>query len=110
MATEKEEILAEIRRTAEENRGKPLGARSFKKETGIIESRWRGRYWRAWGDAVREAGFAPNIAQVPHGRDALALAITRLAARLGRYPSYADVELEKRRDRPFPRGVPSSDT
>jgi hypothetical protein len=99
---EKEEILEAIRRTANENGGVPLGHRSFVSVTGIGMSKWRGKYWRSWSEAVQEAGHAPNIPLEPHGRDALLLAFTRLAAKLGRFPTQADAMLEKRADPSFP--------
>jgi Meiotically up-regulated gene 113 len=105
---DKERIIAEIRRTAEENGGVPLGYRSFGDVTGISMSHWRGRYWRGWSEALQEAGFAPNRPLDPHGREALALALTKLAAKLGRFPTQADVMLEKRVDATFP-GMSSFD-
>jgi hypothetical protein len=48
----KEEILNEIRRTAKENSGKPLGQNRFLKETGINPYDW-GKYWARFGDAQK---------------------------------------------------------
>jgi hypothetical protein len=55
---DKDRILAEIRRTASENGGRPLGRLRFFAETGIRESDWRGIHWVRWSEAVAEAGFA----------------------------------------------------
>jgi hypothetical protein len=55
----KTHILEEIRRTAEANGGVALGLRRFETETGIRQTDWS-RFWARWGDATREAGFAPN--------------------------------------------------
>ena len=97
----KEHIIEEIKRTAAENGGVPLGLRSFTKVTGIPQSRWYGRYWRSWGDAVQDAGFVPNRPTDGHGREALVLALTKLAAKLERFPTRADVMLERRADPTF---------
>jgi hypothetical protein len=59
----KQNILDEIKRTTEANKGKPLGGPRFSKETDIKESDWAGRYWARWSDAVREAGYEPNSMQ-----------------------------------------------
>jgi Meiotically up-regulated gene 113 len=98
----REHIIAEIRRTAEENGGTPLGQDTFMSATGISQSKWRGMYWRNWSDAVREAGLEPNRVKEPLGREAIAFALTKLAARLGRLPTQADMRLEKRADPTFP--------
>ena len=53
---DKQHIIEEIKRNAQENGGEPLGRHRFLTETGIRESDWIGRYWTKWSDAVREAG------------------------------------------------------
>ena len=59
MALSKEQILVEIKRTAKENGGKPLGKLRFVKETGIGPYDWQ-RYWTQFGKAQQEAGLSPN--------------------------------------------------
>jgi hypothetical protein len=54
---DREHILQEIRRTAAENGGMPLGAQTFFREAGIRESDWKGKLWARWSDAIREAGL-----------------------------------------------------
>ena len=56
----KEHIIEEIKRTAEENNGIPLGMNRFKEATGIKREDWLGIYWTKWGDAVLDAGYKPN--------------------------------------------------
>ena len=62
-------ILDEIRRAAAANGGVPLGRRRFRNETGIKESDWYGKFWRSWGEAVREAGYQPNKVQTAFAED-----------------------------------------
>ena len=99
---EREEILREIRRTAEANGGRPLGRRMFERETGVRESDWSGRLWARWGDAVKEAGFLPNRMTVAFPREELAQTYLRVTRKLGRLPTVAELQLEKRRDPTFP--------
>lgn len=56
----KADILNEIRRTASENGGVPLGLASFARASGIHRDELLGVYWRTWGDALREAGCEAN--------------------------------------------------
>lgn len=51
---DREHIVGEIRRLAEDNGGVPLGRQRFEQETGIRESVWIGRYWTRWNDAITE--------------------------------------------------------
>ena len=56
----KAHVLEEIKRTAKENGGVPLGINKFVNETGIKGWDWQ-KYWARWSEAVREAGFTPNL-------------------------------------------------
>jgi hypothetical protein len=78
---EKEQVLSEIRRTADENGGSPLGRNRFLAETGIREADWLGRYWAQWSDAVSEAGFTPNsmVSRVDDGEALRHLALEPLS-------------------------------
>lgn len=101
---DKDHILAEIRRTAEANRGRPLGRGRFAAETGIQEHDWSGRYWARWGDAVAEAGFAPNTLQPRIADDVLLGVLAAEVRRLGRMPTAAELQLRRRED----SGIPAS--
>ena len=98
----RERILAEIKRTAAENEGAALGVRRFEKETGIREHEWRGRFWRAWSDALIEAGFPPNAIAATHVPDDLALKLIELTRKLGRFPAEVDIKMERTADASFP--------
>ena len=98
----KEQILNEIRRIAAANHGVPPGSQRFKTETGIGESAWSGKYWARWGDALREAGFSPNVWQVPHSDDVLIQSYIRLMRELGHFPAVRELSLKRRQDSSFP--------
>lgn len=98
----KAEILAQIRRTASENTGMPLGMRTFERETGIRTADWFGIHWRSWGDAVKEAGFEPNTRTARIDDNQLILRYCLLARELGRFPTKGDFRLKKRSDSTFP--------
>lgn len=99
---DKQFIVDEIRRTAQENNDVPLGRRAFTNTTGIKEGDWIGRYWVRWGDAVREAGLAPNKKKVAFDDSLLMEKIIGLTRELGRLPTVWEVRMRKRSDASFP--------
>ncbi len=98
----KDHIISEIRRTAEENGGRPLGRIRFQAETGIKESDIIGKYWVKWSDAVAEAGYEPNEMQTALSNDHLIGSLVSLIRELGRFPTSADIKLKSRSDSNFP--------
>lgn len=102
MPMTKTHILDEIRRTAAENGGSPLGGARFEAETGIKTSDWFAIHWARWGDALREAGFEPNQLQGAYDKQHLLQKFAELALELGRIPVRGDLGLKRRRDPGFP--------
>ena len=98
----KQHILDEIRRTAKDNGGVPLGVDRFEAETGIREAAWRGRFWARWGDAVREAGLTPNTLRPKTDEDVLLVQLGMFVRELGRFPTVAEMRMRKRQDDAFP--------
>ena len=98
----KDQILSEIRRTAEENGGIPLGKQKFLKETGIKVSDWNGKLWARWGDAILEAGYSPNKLQDSIADEVLLEKYALLAIELGHLPTVSELRLQKRQDTSFP--------
>jgi hypothetical protein len=92
----KEEILAEIKRIAAENDGVPPGRRKFSSETGITEGVWSGKYWLRWSDALGEAGFAPNVWQLPYEEQFLIENYIRRIRELGHFPVTRELKLTRR--------------
>jgi len=102
MPTTKHHILDEIKRTARENGGVPLGKERFFQETGIRYEDWFGKYWVRWGDAVQEAGFAPNRMQDAYNEDVLIEKYIALARELGHVPVRGELLMKRRTDPSFP--------
>jgi len=102
MTISREHIISEIRRTAIENGGVPLGRSRFQDATGIRETDWSGRYWTRWGDAIEEAGFEPNQLQQPLPLNTLTSSLALFIRELGRFPTVADLTLRRREDASFP--------
>ncbi|MEK7059208.1 MAG: GIY-YIG nuclease family protein [Patescibacteria group bacterium] len=98
----KEDILAEIRRTAKENGGKPLGVARFEYATSIKPYDWQ-KYWARFGEAQAEAGFAPNTLQAAHSDELLLKKITELIRELGRFPTKVEMRLKRHNDPSFPQ-------
>ena len=87
----KQHIIDEIKRTAEENGGVALGQQRFLGETGIRQSDWLGRYWTKWSDAIREAGHTPNALRGSFDDDWLLQKLASLVRELGRFPVSAEI-------------------
>ncbi|MFH1621209.1 MAG: GIY-YIG nuclease family protein [Patescibacteria group bacterium] len=101
----KQDILNAIRKTAEQNGGKPLGMGKFEKETGIKPYDWN-KYWARFSDAQKEAGLTSNTLQESYTNEFLLNKIVVLARKIKRFPTYRDIDLERRRNDPeFPWGT-----
>lgn len=97
----KEQILQEIRRTAEENGGKPLGINKFEIETGIKPHEW-GKYWAKFSNAQKDAGFTPNQLQSAYPDDFLFEKVIALIRKIGNFPTSREMRLEKIHSPEFP--------
>lgn len=98
---ERSEILDAIRGAAKRHGSAP-GRTVFERLTGIKTSEWYGRYWASWGDALKEAGFAPNELQTPLEKDRVADAYLSLMIELGRIPSSGELRLKANNTPGFP--------
>ena len=98
----KDHIVSEIRRTAEENDGVPLGTARFAAETGIRETDWSGKYWVRWGDALVEAGYAPNEFRSAYPDEYLLDKLASLTRELKHFPLVREIKMRSRRDPGFP--------
>jgi hypothetical protein len=98
----KDHIIREICRTASANAGTPLGRERFLAETGIRESDWHGKYWVRWGDAVKEAGFAPNALNRARDRDEMFEKLAAYVRELRHFPVAGELKMKRRSDRSFP--------
>jgi hypothetical protein len=102
MAVSKQHILDEIRRTAAANGGIALGRDAFLRETGIRQADWYPMYWVRWGDALTEAGFAPNAFQDRLPDEELLEKLAALVRDLGRVPVDGEIRQRPKSDPEFP--------
>ena len=97
----REHILDQIRRTAAQNGGKPLGMARFERETGINEHDWT-KHWPRFGDAQREAGFEANKMTGAHSEDYVAEQLLLIARRLGKFPTFRELNVERQKNPELP--------
>lgn len=90
----KNDIIAEIQRTADANGGNPLGRERFEKETGIPFHSFIGKYWRRWNDAVKEAGYSPNELNKAYSIPLLCEKLAELTRELGSFPTVIDLRIK----------------
>jgi hypothetical protein len=102
MKFSKDQILSEIRRTAQENEGAPLGTARFFAETGIKESDWHGRFWARWGDALAEAGLARNKLNEALPEEEVLEKLAALVLEIGRFPTRGEIKMRRNEDPTFP--------
>lgn len=101
----KQHILNEIKRTAEENGGKPLGRERFFTITGIKQADWHGKpwnNWNGWGDAQKEAGYSPNQLQEAFDQNLLIEKLIKFIRTLERFPVEPELKRESARNPDFP--------
>ena len=99
----KEHILSEIKRTADDNDGKPLGIDRFKEATGIRKEDWYGKYWTKWSDAQKEAGLNPNQFSLPAFDEKWMFSkIIDYIRELGHFPTKPELKIKRRTDSSFP--------
>lgn len=85
--------ITEIRRLAAANAGQAPGYKAFVSATGISETKWRGKLWARWGDALIEAGFEPNEWVTRSERDVVLHGLALACRHYGRYPTEAEISL-----------------
>jgi hypothetical protein len=98
---QRDEILAEVRRTALENGGKPLGKARFEALTGITSHDWL-RYWVRFGDMQKDAGFESNKLQGAYEQDYLARKLVELTREIGTFPTHNERRRKAMNDSSFP--------
>ncbi len=93
---ERASLVGEIRRVAEACGGSPPGARKFERITGLPRSAWLGRFWSRWSDALREAGFVPNLRNRRLEEETMLEQFAEVARSIGRIPVFSDLDLYRR--------------
>src|SRR5205807_7063487 len=98
---DKQTILDEIKRTARENGGQPLGRERFVQATGIKQYDWQ-KHWPTLGDAQREGGFSPNGLNAAYDETFLLERLAALTREPGRFPTDAHFRMKRYNDLTFP--------
>ncbi|QZA79377.1 GIY-YIG nuclease family protein [Deefgea tanakiae] len=98
----KELIINEIKRTALDNSGAPLGQEKFSKVTEIRKSDWFGKYWVRWSDALLEAGFSANSYNEAYTNEFIFESLAKLTRELGHFPVSGDIRIKAAKDKDFP--------
>jgi hypothetical protein len=93
---DKRHILDEIKRTAKDNHGEPLGVARCFQETGIKETDWHGEFWARWGDAVRGAGFEPKQFNKAFDDGEIVEKFISFMRELGRFPVRGELKMKSR--------------
>ena len=98
----RQQIVAEIQRIALENGGHPPGSQAFERATAVKMSEWYPHIWLRWGDALAEAGYAPNLLQAKLSDVLLIEKYISLTRQLGRFPVAGEIRRKAKEDQSFP--------
>jgi hypothetical protein len=98
----RQQIVAEIKRIALDNGGQAPGRQAFERTTGVKMSEWYPHIWLRWGDALAEAGYAPNLLQTKASDEFLIEKYIGFARELGRFPVAGEIRRKARADESFP--------
>ena len=98
----RESIISEIKRLAALNGGQAPGKLAFVSATGITETKWRGKYWARWGDALIEAGFEPNAWVGKSDSNAILDGLIAACRHHGRLPTNSEVSMLRRSNPAIP--------
>jgi hypothetical protein len=102
---DKNQLLNEVRRIAQENGGNPPGSRSFYVCTDTRESTWKGKSWNEWNnwnDVLNEAGYERRTKTEKRPNSGILEQLALLTRKLGRFPVTLDMRREKRTNQHFP--------
>src|ERR1035438_7270652 len=98
----RQQILAEIKRMALANGGRPPGTQALGRECGMRKSDWYPHMWLRWSDALAEAGYAPNTFQTRTSDETLFEKYIELVRELRRLPIEGEIRRKAKVDASFP--------
>lgn len=99
---EKAKIVEAIKHLAIANGGKAPGRMTFERQTGIKISDWYPHFWLRWGDALVEAGHAPNQLATATSDEVLIQGYISLARELRHLPLTGEIRRKAGTDKSFP--------
>ena len=99
---DKQEILSELKRLAEQNGGKAPGVQRFSSETGLRKSEWYPHLWLRWGDAISEAGCDSNELTSAYDVNYLIEKYIEFIRELRHFPVEGELRRKRKTDENFP--------
>ena len=99
---DKEQILSAIKCAAFDNDGRAPGREAFESATGIRMAEWYPHLWLRWGDALSDAGYAPNALQAKMSDAAVIEKYVGFMREIGRVPVEGEIRRKAREDQSFP--------
>lgn len=98
----KDQILAKVKALAREHGGH-VSKDLFKKETGLNERHFLGKYWLKWNDLLAEAGLQTKSFSIPKVEDDIIIeAFAGLIEKKGKWPTINERRFERNNNKEFP--------